>query len=347
MVLALCVLVAAGLWKTRGSAHNEPVAVVRHCEAVMGTTCTLAVVVPLGKRDEAARLLRQAEKLLRDVEAQMSCWLEESEISRLNAAPPGQLVELSPPTREVLRAAQAAHQATGGAFDATCAPVLRLWRKAAQQQHKPAQKQLDAARAAMGWDNLDLSQRGAIKRKGPTSVDLGGIAKGYAIQRAAEMLHGDNVEGGLVDVGGDVACFGRPPREHAWLVEIQNPFGPGVLLKLRITGQAVCTSGNYARFFEIAGQRFSHIIDPRTGRPAEGVASATVVAADAMTADIWATALSVLGPEGFQRLPPGVEALLVLGTPDAHQLVGTPGMRELIEGTLPKGLEINTRYGSF
>ncbi len=345
LVLGLCVLVAVGLWKTRGSAGDVRVVVARRCEAMMGTTCTLAVVVPLGERDEAARLLSRTEKALREVEARMSRWLDDSEISRLNAAESNRLVELSPSTLDVLRAARAAHRATGGAFDATCGPVLQLWREAAQQGRSPDQQRLDAARSATGWGNLELTDRGALKHNAQTSVDLGGMAKGYAIDRAAELLRAEGVEGAMVDVGGDVACFGRPPRERAWRVQIQNPFGPGVLLELRLSERAVCTSGNYARFFEIAGRRQSHIIDPRSGRPVKGVASATVVAPDAMTADIWATALSVLGPEGLERLPPGLEALLVVGTPDDHRLVCTSGMRGLIAGALPEGLEVRVQEG--
>jgi len=343
LISGLCVLVAVGLWKTRGSAHDEPVVAVRRCQAVMGTTCSLAVVVPLGNRDEAARLLSRTEKALREVEARMSCWLADSEISRLNAAGAGQPIELSPPSLEILLAARDACDATDGAFDATCGPVLQVWREAVQQQREPTQGQIDAARSATGWHHLELTDRQAVKHLAQARVDLGGIAKGYAIHRAAQILWAEDVEGGQVEVGGDVACFGHPPHEESWGVDIQDPFGPGVLLKLRLSEQAVCTSGNYARFFQIGGRRYSHIIDPRTGRPVEGVVSATVVAANAMTADVWATALSALGAEGLDRLPAGVEALLVVGNPHAHKLICTPGMRALIEGEPPEGLQVRAR----
>jgi len=340
MIASLCVLVAVGLWKTRGSAHDEPVVVVRRCEAVMGTTCSLAVVVPLGKRDEAARMLCRMEKALREVEARMSCWLEGSEVWQLNAAAANEPVELSKPSLEVLLAARNAYAATDGAFDATCRPVINVWREATAERRVPGQPELDAALAATGWQHFELGEHEAFKHIDQAQVDLGGIAKGYAIHFAREILRAEDVAGGQVEVGGDVACFGHPPREEYWRVDIQDPFGPGVLLQLRLSGGAVCTSGNYARYFEIAGRRYNHIIDPRTGWPAEGVASATVVAPDAVTADIWATALSVLGAQGLDRLPAGVEALVIVGDSQTHKLYCTAGFEQLLETRPAEPLEV-------
>jgi thiamine biosynthesis lipoprotein len=165
--------------------------------------------------------------------------------------------------------------------------------------------------------------------------DLGGIAKGWAIDRAAEVLRRAGVSGGMVDVGGDLVCFGQPPDGQSWPVDIQDPLGPGHLASLHVSGGAVCTSGGYARFVEIGGRRYSHIIDARTGRPAEAALSVTVVAADAVTADIWATALSVLGTAGLERLPEGVEAMMMVGTEDDHRSICTAGLRALLDGRLP------------
>jgi thiamine biosynthesis lipoprotein len=130
------------------------------------------------------------------------------------------------------------------------------------------------------------------------AIDLDGIAEGYAMDRAAEVLQRADVEGGTVDVGGDLRCFGRAPAGAGRPLDIRNPFAAANRGALAVGDGAVCISGSYARFSVIAGTRYGHILDPRTAWPAEVVPSATVVAPAAMTADVWATALSVLGAEG-------------------------------------------------
>ena len=336
----MAVLVGVGLWKTSGRTDRGRVAVVRNCRLVMGTDAALVAVVPPRQRVPAEQRLREAEAVLRVVEARMSTWIADTEIARLNAAAAGQFVALSPESVAVLRAAWDAHTRTDGAFDVTCRPLVELWRRAAERGTVPGQAELAAARDASGWPQLELTDRGAVKRRATVKVDLGGIAKGYTIDRAAAGLRAAGVEGSMVDVGGDLVCFGRPASGERWSVEVKDPFGPGKLATLRISEGAVCTSGDYARFVEIAGKRYSHIIDPRSGRPVDSAASVTVFAPTAMTADVWATALSVLGPEGLDRLPHGVEAMIVVGTKSEHRVVCTPGFREMIEPPWPERIEI-------
>jgi thiamine biosynthesis lipoprotein len=331
LILALAVLVGVGLWKTSPRRAPDRIAVVRQCRAVMGTDCTLAVVVPPGEEAYAEAVLRKAEAVLHAVEARMSTWVKDSQIGRLNAAEAGREVPLSPDTRDVLRTARRASVQTAGAFDITCGPVIELWREAGKRGTPPDQSELAAARAASNWDLIELSETGAKKRSAAARVDLGGIAKGWAVDRAAEVLRRADLIGGLVDVGGDLVCVGQPPEGESWPIDVQDPLGPGHMARLRLSGGAVCTSGGYARFTEIAGNRYSHIIDPRTGLPAEASLSVTIVAADAVTADIWATALSVLGPEGLKQLPDGVEAMLMVGTRDDQRLVRTPGFANLLD----------------
>ena len=123
-------------------------------------------------------------------------------------------------------------------------------------------------------------------------------------------------------------------------MDVRNPFGTTPLARLGIRGAAVATSGNYARYTEIDGRRYSHIVDPRTGWPTEATQSVTVVAPTATTADVWATALSVRGPNGLEQLPEGIEILMVAGTKDDHQLMCTSGFRNLIQKPLPDGLVV-------
>jgi thiamine biosynthesis lipoprotein len=350
LIMLLAALVGVGLWKTSGGPGPGQAAahatVVRQCRAVMGTDCTLAVVVPRTERPRAERLLQQAEAVLRAAEARMSTWLNDSDIGRLNAAGAGQEVPLSPETLEVLRIARQAKTQTGGAFDVTCRPLVELWRAAGQRGVLPSDSELAQARAESNWDLIELTDDGGVKRRATARVDLGGIAKGWAIDRAAELLSSrgpsrssrgedgtvpfPNAVGGIVDVGGDLVCFGKAADGGLWPVDIKDPAGPGRAAKLRLPGGAVCTSGGYARFVQIGLQRYSHIIDPRTGRPAETASSVTVVAAEAVTADVWATALSVLGPEGLTRLPAGVEAMIIVGGTGDGRTVETPGFRRLL-----------------
>jgi thiamine biosynthesis lipoprotein len=299
----------------------------------MGTTCLLAGVAE--NREVAERALHEAEAAVRRVEALMSSWLDDSEVSRLNAAPVGVEVALSSDTLEVLRAARRAALESEGAFDVTCGPLLEAWHAAGRCGILPSEAALQQARASCGWGHIELTDSGAVRRRAEARVDLGGIAKGYGIDAAVEALEEAGLLGGLVDVGGDLRCFGAGPDQERWQVEIRNPFGGDALAHVRARDAAVCTSGNYARFVQIGGRQYSHIVDPRSGRPADGVPSATVVADHAITADIWATVLSVLGEDGLGLLPAGVEALVVLGSANDFRIVGTEGLRSLLEEPLP------------
>ena len=350
MIAALCVLVAVGiwnggLWKTGGDPGGGRLILNRRPKAVMGTTCSLAVVTDARNRADAEAALDRAQAAIRQIEARMSSWLEDSEISALARAPVGQSQKLSSETLEVLHAAQVAHHQTGGAFDITCNPLVRLWRDAAQKNSPPTDAELARARADSRWELFKLSADG-VTRLGPKAcVDLGGIAKGHAIDRGIGILKDAGLQGGLVDIGGDLACFGQPPKGNFWIVDIQNPFdstgpAPTGFAKLRLAKGAVCSSGDYARPIIIAGRRYSHIIDPATGRPTVALPSVTVLAPKARTADIWATALSVLGPNGFRRLPSGVEAMIVAGTKEDYDIMATEGMYELLEKPLPEGITV-------
>lgn len=334
LIVVLAVLVGIGLWQTSADRERPHAALVRRPVGVMGTECTLAALVTAEGQVAARKALAEAEAALRAVEARMSNWLTDSELSRFNAAPAGEQITLSTETMQVLAAARAAVEETRGAFDVTCRPLIELWARAGKEQRMPTGEALAAARAQSHWDLLELLPGAVRKRSAGVAVDLGGIAKGYGIDLALDALRRGGVGGALVDVGGDLACYVPEGRGHVWPVEIRNPFGNGMLGRLKLESGAVCTSGNYARFIEIAGKRYSHIVDPRTGWPADLVPSVTVFASRAMTADVWATALSVLGIEGLPLLPEAVEALLVFGSPAQYEMRCTAGFPRFAEPPL-------------
>jgi FAD:protein FMN transferase len=338
-IVVLVALVTIGQWQIAVRHNGTTVAVIHHPRGIMGTDCALAAVVASHATDRARAALDEAEATLRRVESRMSSWRDDSEISRFRDAAAGSEILVSQETLSVLYAAQAAFERTGQTFDVTCRPQLELWRRAGLQNQEPTAAQLSEARAASSWAGIHLTATGIVKHQPHTSLDLGGIAKGYAIDQALQVLRQAGLPGALVDVGGDLACFGTQPGGQPWLVDVKDPDLPGSTVRLQIVDRAIATSGDYARRIEIGGKRYSHIIDPRSGRPAEAARSATVVASTAVVADIWATALSVLGPDGFDRLPEGVEALIISAGEQGHRFICTPGFRNLLTAPLPEDWE--------
>ncbi len=323
LVIAVAVLVAIGQWQIAKNEANQKIAVVARPRGVMGTDCTLAIVVSRKNLDVAHEALGRAESVIRGVEAKMSSWLDQSEISQFAMAAPGQEVELSADTWRVLKAARDAFQATEGAFDVTCRPQIQLWRDAGEQGHVPSETQLAQARKGSQWNLIELTEGGILKRADTVCLDLGGIAKGYAIDQALAAMLGVGVHGAMVDIGGDLACSGQQADGEPWQVDVKEPDDPEMLLRLQVTDRAVATSGNYARYITIDDQQYSHIVDPRTSRPADSVTSVTVVSPTAQSADIWATALSVLGADGFRLLPGDIHALMIVAGDDGDHTVCT------------------------
>ena len=293
---------------------------------VMGTECRIKTIAPGSQRAACERALADAEAALRDVDAHMSVYLVASELSRFNAAPAGKLVELSPRTLELLKLSRDLAETTGGAFDVTSRPIIELWKRAGKAGRLPSETELADAKRRTGWKHIELLKKGARKRIDGAGIDLGGIAKGYGIDRAAKAMGDVGLTNGLIDVGGDVRGFG----DRVWRISVRSPFDGTFIARLKLCYASVCTSGNYQRFVEIDGKRYSHVVDPRTGYPAEMTPSVTVVAPRAVLADAWATALSVLGVEGLKLIPPGsgIEAMIVVGTPEDHRLHVTSGFEK-------------------
>ena len=313
--------------------EDEAVAFMYKPSAIMGTKTELIAIALGSEGEKAEAALRGAERALRDVEAKMSSWMEASELSQFNQAPAGQASRLSETTLGLLRLSAQLAKQTDGAFDVTCRPILQVWRSAKESKRLPTDHQIALAIGKCGWDKIELLAESAIKKVDSASVDLGGIAKGFGIDRASEALEAAGLSGGMVNVGGDVRCFGRRADGGEWRIGIRGPFdGSDRFAIIKLSRGAVCTSGNYERSFEIDSQRYSHIVDPRTGRPVDLAPSVTVVARTATIADAWATALSVLGEAGLELIDEnsGLEAMLVIGGPKDYRLVMTPGFAKLL-----------------
>jgi len=326
---SIALLVAIGLWKTRSPQSGQSAFSARP-NRVMGTDCLLTTVVQTGDARRAQKALQDAEAALRHVETLMSTYLEASEVSRLNTAPPGEPVSLSPQTLDVLQVAQAMATQTDGAFDVTCRPLVQLWKHAGREGRLPTPEEWAQARASSRWDHIRILENGAVKSSGSARIDLGGVAKGYAIDRAVDAMQAAGCIGGLVNIGGDLRSFDNSPEGTVSNIELRNPFEDNIWTVLSIRNRAVCTSGNYARFVTINGKRYSHIVNPVTGMPADRVPSVTVTAPTAVAADAWATALSVLGASGLSRMPPedDMDAMVVVGASHDYQIHLTEWFRK-------------------
>ena len=343
VVVLLAAIAAFALFQTRNDAAPQQIYRVEP-ELIMGTSCSLVAVADRKQRAAAEDALLLAESELRRLEALLSTWIDSSPISRFNAAAADIELELPPDVLDVLLMARRLHAETGETFDITTRPLIELWRRAGDENWLPTEAALAQARAESNWSQLELLDRAAIKSADTARVDVDGIAKGYAIDRALVLLQQAGLDGGLVEIGGDLRVFGTGPESGAWRVAIRSPFDKRPWGELEIQKGAVCSSGDYARYSEIGGRRYSHILDPRSGQPATESRSVTVIAPDAATADVWATALSVLGVDGLSQLPPdsGLEALIVSGDIDDYKVWSTPGFKKrLVWSEFESMLEIS------
>lgn len=235
------------------------------------------------------------------VDRAMTTWSDDSELMRLNRQPVGEAFALSPELFEVLSIAARVHGDSAGAFDPTVGPLVDLWGfgPVPGRDRAPAQAEIDALRDAIGYDGLDLAaDPPRATRQRDIRLDLSAVAKGYGADRAAAYLRSLGLTDFMVEVGGEMVLAGHNQKGRPWQIAVETP-RPGERAVQRIVGvsdRGLATSGDYRNYFERDGVRFSHTIDPRTGRPiAHGIASVTVIMPTAAEADALATALMVMG----------------------------------------------------
>ncbi|WP_447730028.1 FAD:protein FMN transferase [Pseudoxanthomonas suwonensis] len=244
---------------------------------------------------------------LDEVVAQMSTWEAGSDISRYRRAAAGAWQALPDAFARVLDAALEVAAASGGAFDPTVAPLVELWGFGASRHplQVPPAALLAQTRALTGWQRVQRRAEGReLLQPGGLALDFSAIAKGFGADLAAERLRDAGIAAALVEVGGEIRAYGRKPDGNAWQVlveaepDLETPVAQLPPRVLALDDAAVATSGDRWHHFEHDGQRYSHTFDPRTGTPVHQAAAAvTVVAADAMHADAWATALTVMGAD--------------------------------------------------
>ena len=310
-------------------------------QMIMGTFAHIVAVAE--DSGTAKKCVRAALEEIHRVDELMSDYKSDSEISRVNKEAFEKAVQVSESTYEVLQRSIEFSEMTGGAFDISVGPLVTLFRKAKESKIAPSEEQIALARSKVGFEKLKLDSENKTVQFSDNGMllDLGGIAKGYAIDKAIEAAQRCGAIGAMVDIGGDVRCFGLPPKgKDHWLIGLQDPNsaiegieGGGLLLVLKITNAAVATSGDYQQFVLIEGKRYSHIMDRRTGTSAEGLSSVTIIADNATDADALATSVSVMGAEKglalIEKLP-NTEAIMITSGPK-YEITKTPGALKYIK----------------
>ncbi len=275
---------------------------VSYAMQTMGTRASVIIVTSDSSR--SAPHARAAQAALARVDSLMSNWTATSEVARLNRQGYPGPTPVHPEVAAVLDASIRIWRESEGAFDVTVEPLVRLWGFLGGPRRVPTEPEARAAFRLVGTGMLDFdpSARSLRFERDGVRIDLGGIAKGYAVDVAAESLKVRGVTDALVDLSGNMLASGSPPGADRWRIGIRDPRDRvPYFARLLLTGEAVATSGKYEQFVAADGKTYGHILDPRSGRPAEGLISVTVVAPSAMLADAWGTALFVLGPERAKR----------------------------------------------
>lgn len=317
--MTLAIAAALALFTVRS---GDPI--VRESRPFAGGLATVSVVG--GRPAARARAVEEAFQAFARVDEVMNEWRPESPLSALNAAAgSGAWTRLPPDLCRVLRLALDGARRSGGLFDPTWAALRPAWRFDAGAS-PPGDGQVAALCPLVGWRAVAVEPapggacRARLPREG-MAVGLGGIAKGWAVDRAVAALRRRGFSRFLVQAGGDLYA-GRGPRGQGWTVGIRDPRGPGdaVFAHLALRDRAFSTSGDYEHFFEAGGRRYHHVIDPRTCRPAEGARSVTIRARSAVEAEVLSKAAFVAGGEGGLRLVEREGAAAVVVTADNRVL---------------------------
>lgn len=321
--ILLVLLVAFLLWQRQPAGES----VVSRTALIMGTLVEIKAygddreLLEKGIDDAFAEMVR--------LEQLFSTRIPESEISRISSTE--EPLDVSDETVALLTLGQKIARQSNGAFDMGLGKLKQLWDIESDAPQVPDDEVLQKALQGVGPDSLEIEGQQVSKKLPGVKIDLGGIAKGYAVDRAANLLHQNGILSAAVNAGGDLRLVGNR-QGTPWRIGIQHPRKSGeVIATVKLEDRAVVTSGDYERYFERDGVRYHHLFDPKTGRPARGCQSVTVVAEDAASADALATAAFVLGPQAglalLEKLP-DVEGYLIAA--DGQRLV-TSGLEDALE----------------
>jgi len=299
----------------------------------MGTFASLTL--PGEAAEQLESLSARATDCFSSVNNALSIYSTNSELSRLNLSAGVAPAPLSPESLDVLRLSLKYAELSDGCFDPTVAPLVQFWgfSGGTPPERMPSDTAVKAARNSVGYRYLEIHDDSAYLSRPGMKVDLGGIAKGYAVDLCYERLADNNSVSMLINLGGNIRCHGTATRNRQWRIGVRNPFdGAKTIGALELaSGMAVATSGSYERFVTIGGERYSHLIDPRTGRPSRGIAGVTALSSSATEADAMSTVLFIMGMEESRKVLSSLPSCQALFVPDRHpmEIWITPGLQAL------------------
>ncbi|MBU4321231.1 MAG: FAD:protein FMN transferase [Thermodesulfovibrionales bacterium] len=310
----------------------------------MDTLITISVVS--GSGDKAEKAIDKAFGEIEKLDRLLNFFSDSSEVSEINRNAGLKAVAVSPETFAVLEKAVYASGKTDGAFDVTIGSVTTMWDF--HKRTKPEDKKIKERLPLVNYKNIILNKKSSsvyLKKKGML-IDLGGIAKGYAADKAVEALKREGIKSGLVSIAGDIKAFGLKPDSKPWKIGIRNPraippnpplvkggeggFSDEIMATIEMTDMAISTSGDYERYFIVDKKRYHHILNPKTGYPAEGCRSVSIIAKDGAVTDPFSTGIFILGAEkGIKLLEEmGIDGIIVDKNGKIHT---TPNLRGKLE----------------
>ncbi|HMS84238.1 MAG TPA: FAD:protein FMN transferase [Nitrospira sp.] len=288
--------------------------IVTRTQMHMGTLVTITAVG--ANADSGHKAVQVGFDEIKRLERLLSTWRADSELSHVNSEAGHRPVQVSQETVELVTRALEMVELTAGGFNIALGPAIDIW-SVTEREHIPDQEELQRLKPLVDWRDVQVNRKTDtiyLPRKG-MRIDIGGIGKGYAADRAVEEMKRTGATGGVVALSGDIKTFGVLPDRKGFPVGIRHPREEGtVMAVLDLHDEAISTAGDYERFFERDGIRYHHILDSQTLQPARGCQSVTVIAKEGTVADGLDTGIFVLGPERGMALVehlPGVEAIIV------------------------------------
>jgi thiamine biosynthesis lipoprotein len=335
MVVILSVIGIAGIFliNTMGGVRT-----VTRDGITMNTVVTMTVVSSKPRRQIDA-ILDEAFALMDELDGRFSMWNAGSSLSEINRNAGISPLKIDRDMYTVLETAVRVAMITDGAYDPTVGTVTRIWRDEAGSGRLPSSEDIASAISLVGYEGLRLtSGDSAYLENAGAVIDLGGIAKGYALWSLRRLLRENGIGSALINMGGDVFAVGGSEGRRDWRIGVQSPFKDrGVpLCAVDVTDISVVTAGVYERRWDMGGMEWTHIYDPSTGLPVKGdLLSATVISSDPIEADALSTAFMVMGQArslDLLRLLPGVDAIFVLDSEDrGKEALATSGVRNSLK----------------
>ena len=305
---------------------SNPSDLFKYHHVAMGTVIEITLV---SDNEEAAnKAAFRAFQEMKRIEQLMSPKIEFGDVFRINQFSGKEWVRVSPETIQVIKKAQEISELSEGGFDITVGPLTELWRKARERKAPPSEEEVKEKLDLVNFKNIEMDKEGKVflKKKG-MAIDLGGIAKGYGVDRAFDFLRSLGYKKLIVNAGGDLRAGGLKDNQP-WSIGIQHPReSQNFLARISISDMAVATSGDYQRFFIYAGKRYHHIFNPKDGFPTDDCQSVTVLCKEGMMADALATAVFVLSPEKGYALCQKLEGVDCLIVDKEGKITFSPGLK--------------------